>query len=100
LTIKSQDDILNTLELNNSVKVLVGELSLNVKMKVRNKMYTENFDNGDIRVTFNTKESYWSFMEVATFKEVPWAVRIWDKEEYHLAADFPGSRKEYYGWSN
>ena len=52
-------------------------------------MYTEHYDNGDIRVTFNNKESYWDFLEVAEFKETPWAIRIWDKEEYHLATDFP-----------
>ena len=59
-------------------------------------MYTEHFDNGDIRVTFSSKESYWDFLEVATFKEAPWAIRIWDKGEYHLAADFPKTLKEYY----
>ena len=59
-------------------------------------MYTEHYDNGDIRVTFNSKERYWDFLEVAEFKETPWAIRIWDKEEYHLAADFPKTLKEYY----
>jgi hypothetical protein len=59
-------------------------------------MYTEHYDNGDIRVSFSKKESYWSFLEVATFKKMPWAIRIWDKGEYHLAEDFPKSPKEYY----
>ena len=27
-------------------------------------MYTEHYDNGDIRVTFTSKESYWDFLEV------------------------------------
>ena len=59
-------------------------------------MYTEHYDNGDIRVTFTSKENYWAFSEVATFTQNPWAVRIWDKGEYHLAADFPATYKEYY----
>ena len=60
-------------------------------------MYTEHYDNGDIRVTFTTAASYWDFLEVAAFTVKPWAVRIFDKGEYHLAAEFPTTRKEYYG---
>lgn len=59
-------------------------------------MYTEHFDNGDVRVTFRNKESYWAFLEVAEFKETPWAVVIWDKDKCHLAAEFPKTRNEYY----
>jgi hypothetical protein len=59
-------------------------------------MYTEHFDNGDIRVTFTEKESYWDFLEVATFIKTPWAVRILDKGKYHLAGEFPKTYEEYY----
>ncbi len=59
-------------------------------------MYTEHYENGDIRVTFTRKEHFWDFLEVAEFKIKPWAVRIWDKGDYHLAADFPKNSKEYY----
>lgn len=59
-------------------------------------MYTEHYDGGDIRVTFTTKESYWDFLEVAAFTVTPWVVRIWDKGDYYLAAEFPKTRKEYY----
>ncbi|MDR3148880.1 MAG: hypothetical protein LBT88_02520 [Oscillospiraceae bacterium] len=59
-------------------------------------MYTEHYDNGDIRVTFTKKESYWDFLEVAKFTQMIWAVRIWDKGEYHRAADFPATLEEYY----
>lgn len=59
-------------------------------------MHVEHLNNGEIRVTFDSKYSYWNFLEVAEFKETPWGVRIWDKEKYHLAADFPKTIKEYY----
>ena len=72
----------------------------NTKAKTNNKenatLYTEHYDNGDIRVTFTSKETYWDFLEVAAFTQNIWVVRIWDKGEFHLAKEFPQSRKEYY----
>ena len=59
-------------------------------------MYTEHYDNGDIRITFTEKENYWNFLEVAVFTVAPWVVRIWDKGEYHLSDTFPRTRKQYY----
>ncbi len=59
-------------------------------------MYIENFENGDIRVTFTSKESYWDLLQVAEFKIKVWAVRIYDKQKYHLANDFPNTMDEYY----
>ena len=59
-------------------------------------MYTEHYENGDLRVTFTSKEEYWYFLEVAEFKITPWAVRILDKDEFHLERDFPKSYNEYY----